>query len=248
MAQRRDLAAEYLRFERVAPTIARNEWRTAKVWQRLLGYAGHAGLDGLGMTPQQRKSFKKLLAETIELGIEGVTWAAEFLTPELRRVAIRYRHSLSVLSPASSPIFVTSGLSPRLMRRVAESIVVLDIDAAGKDRVLALRARPEDLSDTVDAARRIAAPAIVVAGSVLLEADSPAHRGLMAMTDSRALTDPEREALALYHGWLIEEGRVISGAPGTVARNMDPFYRMAPVTVPAPVRDDPSSPGQPDRA
>lgn len=182
-----------------------------------------------------------MLAETIALAIDGVTWADEFLTPELRRVVIRYRHSLSVLSPASGPIYVASGLSPKLTRNVGESIVVLDIDSAGHDRVLALRAAPEDLSATVDAAQYIAAPAIALAGSILLEADSPAHRGLKAMTDSRALSEHEREALALYHGWAVHEGNVVSGATGTVVRNMDPFYRMAPVTdLPAPIEDAPS--------
>lgn len=55
-----DLATAFLEFERVAPTIARNDWRSTKVWHRLLGYAGDSSLDGLGMTSEQRKSFKKV--------------------------------------------------------------------------------------------------------------------------------------------------------------------------------------------
>lgn len=239
-----DLATEYLSFERVAPAIGRAEWQTTKMWHRLLAYPGNSSLHSLGLSPAHELSFRRLLRETLELATEGMLWAREFLTPELRRVVIRYRHSLSVLSPASGPIYVASGASAKLRRDVGQSIVVLDADLDGRQHLLALQASIEDLSKTVEAAHRIANPAIFIAGSVLLEANSPAHRGLRAMTRTRTLSDVERQALGVYHGWPADETTIARHATGQVERNMDPFYRMAPsADLPAIIKDVPADTG-----
>jgi len=243
-----DFAAEYLQFEKVAPTIQRRDWNVTKVWHRLLAYPGNSSLSAMGMNGDQAAAFKGLLSETLGMAMNGVAAASAFLTPELRRLAVRYRHSLSVVSPASGPIYLASGISAKLRGEIAQSIVVLDIDIEGRERVLALRASLDDVASTVEAAHRIAAPAILLAGSVLLEADAPSHRGLKAMTSPRDLSDSERKSLFVYHGWPEDEGTIARHATGDVERNMDPFYRMAPISdLPADVKETPDSGGEPRR-
>ncbi|MBA2633952.1 MAG: hypothetical protein H0U86_13305 [Chloroflexi bacterium] len=204
-----DIADSYLGWRgNITETINSEDWDKPEYWAGLVAYPGHESLQDLGMSAHEASALTPLVDQTLDSAIRGVRWARAFFTDEMRRVYTRFKHGFSLLSALSTPIAMDTELAPAAGRvTLRGSLLVLDREGRGPRRLLAMRCTGYDLGGMLQAATEIAGTAKFLAASLVVEARSPKHRGIMLATrEPMPLSDVAQRALLVYFSGKDGEG------------------------------------------
>jgi hypothetical protein len=185
----------------IPATLGRRELHDAGYWQRMLLAFDPASVATAGLSPEEAAAFEALVDQSIARAVAGVGAAAAFMTPAVRRIYARYKHSSSLVSPLTNLIHLEGMiLDPAPFYA---SLLVLDRNRDGKDDpvLLILECGEDDLLQTYEAAFSVANAMEVLVGTVLLQAEYPDHsRGIAISVDDPRHVDPiQQSANVKFH-------------------------------------------------